>query len=266
MISEAGVEWLVPDWPAPPTVRAAVTLRAGGVSRPPYDGLNLATHVGDLPEAVAENRRRLALALPGSPCWLDQSHGGRVVEARPEPTPPHADGSFTQVPGRVCAVLTADCLPILLCRADGSAVAALHGGWRGLAGKVVRQGVAALAPRGEPLLAWIGPGIESHRYRVGKEVRVAFLCHGQALAAAFTPAPDMDPDTGARTKGAYHCDLVVAAQCLLAIAGVTAVYRAPGGTFEQPEAFYSHRRDGGHTGRFASLIWLAGEEGVSPLG
>jgi hypothetical protein len=239
------LEFIVPDWPAPAGVRAAVSLRTGGVSAPPFDSLNLGDHVGDEPDAVRDNRRRLAaaLGLPAAPSWLQQVHGRRVVdldEARV--VVPEADAAMTARPGRVCAVLTADCLPVLLCRADGSAVAAVHAGWRGLAAGVLESAVAALAAPGEGLMAWLGPAIGPASYEVDDAVRDAFP---GAPAEAFRPT----------RPGHYQADLYALARQRLQRLGVTAIHGGGFCTRADEARFFSYRRDG-RTGRFASLIWL----------
>jgi YfiH family protein len=240
-------EWIVPRWSAPARVRAVSTTRSGGVSRPPYDTLNLGDHVGDDPGAVAANRDMLArtLALPASPAWLQQVHGTRVVDAAGVTSPVAADAACARAPDAVCAVLTADCLPVLLCDRGGRAVGAAHAGWRGLAAGVIEQAVAALRIPGGELLAWLGPAISALAYVVGEEVRDTFLAHDPAAAAAFRPAAD----------GGWHADLYLLARQRLQSRGVTAVYGGECCTFREGERFYSYRRDG-VTGRMASLIWL----------
>jgi len=245
------VEWLTPDWPAPATVRALSTLRGGGVSIGRYASLNLGEHVRDSPEAVAENRHRLrvAAALPAEPSWLAQVHGVRIADLDVSPgnveaAAPTADGAVTRVPGRICAILTADCLPVLLAACDGSAVAVAHAGWRGLAAGVLEATAAALAGHG-PLQAWLGPAISSRHFEVGPEVREAFMAHESAAGAAFT----------ANSRGRWQCDLPALARARLTAAGVRSVYADPGCTYDEPQRFYSYRRDGS-TGRMAALIWL----------
>ena len=240
-----------PDWPAPSGVRAYATTRHGGISMPPWDSLNLGDHVGDDPLAVARNRLTLSrqLALPGSPQWLEQVHGARVNELSGGPVAEPADGSFSDKPGQVCEVLTADCLPILLCDRGGRAVAALHGGWRGLAAGVLEQGVACFVDAGiQPaeLMAWLGPAIGAAAYEVDEPVRQAFPDDGEA----FTENP----------RGRWQLDLAGLARRRLAKAGVTASYGGQLCTFSDGKRFYSHRRDG-NCGRQAALIWL---EPVAP--
>ncbi len=227
---------IIPDWPAPPSIRALTTTREGGVSQGPYASLNLAGHVGDDPRAVAENRARLerALRLPASPCWLRQIHSSRVVEAKEGV---EADGSFTYRPGIVCAVLTADCLPVLLCDPGGQ-VAAVHAGWRGLAAGVLEAALAAF-PSPHRVMAWLGPAIGPAAYEVGEEVKGAFPEDGEA----FHPQ-----------GGRWRADLPRIAQRRLKRAGVRAIYESRACTFES-RRFFSYRRDG-ITGRMATLIWI----------
>ncbi|WP_297528071.1 peptidoglycan editing factor PgeF [Thiohalobacter sp.] len=240
--------WIEPDWPAPPGVRALSTLRSGGVSRGPFAEFNLADHVDDDPAAVAANRAllRRAAGLPAEPCWLLQVHGRGVIPAGEGPAAGPADGSWTDRPGRVCVVLTADCLPVLLARRDGSAVAALHAGWRGLAAGVLEAGVAALGG-GAGLVAWLGPAIGPDHFEVGPEVRDAFLAADAGAAAAFRPAA---------RPGHLLADLYLLARQRLARAGVGSVHGGGECTFADAKRFYSYRRDG-VTGRMATLVWRA---------
>lgn len=240
---------ILPDWPAPANVRAVVTTRTGGVSRAPYDTFNLAAHVGDDLRAVANNRARLrnALQLPAEPLWLRQVHGVQVVDATQARDEPEADGSFATGPGSVCAVLTADCLPVLLCNRAGKKVAALHAGWRGLSKGIIESGVVALQTPGAELLAWLGPAIGPTSFEVGAEVQAAFTAHDPAAAAAFRPHRD----------GKYLADIHALARQRLASLGVTDVYGGELCSVTDRERFYSYRRDG-VTGRMATLVWLAG--------
>lgn len=243
-------DWIVPDWPAHPRVRAASTTRAGGVSGAPYASMNPAAHVGDSPAAVRENRARLAaqLRLPATPFWLQQVHGTRVVDAATTAALPEADGAWSTRANVVCAVLTADCLPLLLSDRDGRCVAAAHAGWRGLAAGVIEHAVAALPVKGDALLAWLGPAIGPEAYLVGDEVRAAFMARDAQAADAFAAHPG----------GGWHADLYRLARQRLAACGVNAVYGGDHCTFQENERFFSFRRDG-VTGRMATLIWLAGE-------
>ena len=243
-------DWLLPDWPAVPRVRAVCTTRHGGHSTGPYRSMNPADHVGDDPAAVQANRQMLqrALQLPASPCWLQQVHGTTVIDTAKVPEAgavPVADAACCSHPGVVCAVLTADCLPVLLCDRAGRRVAALHAGWRGLAAGVIERTIEALQLPGETLLAWLGPAIGPAAYQVGDEVRAAFLKHDNMAQAAFQPDP----------KGGWKADLYRLARQRLAERGVTAVYGGDACSYSDAGRFYSYRRDG-VTGRMATLIWL----------
>ncbi len=241
-MSTVALELITPDWPAPTGVWALTTTRLGGVSPAPYDSLNLGDHVGDAPQAVAENRRILREVLPSEPRWLSQVHGCSVADAG-ESGPCEADAAIALEPGRVCAVLTADCLPVLLCDKAGTRVAAVHAGWRGLADGVLEATVARMA--GDELMAWLGPAIGPDAFEVGDEVREAFLERDPGAEAAFQPSP----------QGRWLADLYTLARRRLAAAGVGAVYGGGLCTYTDSERFYSYRRDG-VTGRIASLIWL----------
>lgn len=250
------LQLIEPDWPAPANLVALSTLRAGGSSRTPYASLNLATHVGDDPLAVAANRARLAERLPPG-CqvqWLEQVHGSRVVAADPAANViPEADACWTRTPGLACAVLTADCLPVLFCDREGSVVAAAHAGWRGLLAGVLERTVEAMGERPERLLAWLGPAIGPAAFEVGPEVRERFLAAGAnadhgPISHCFAPA--------AGRPGHYLADLYALARVRLAALGI---HRVAGGgwcTHGDPAHFFSYRRDG-TTGRMATLIALA---------
>jgi YfiH family protein len=241
---------LVPEWPAPAAVRAAFTLRAGGVSTPPFDTLNLGAHVGDAATSVAENRQRVrtALTLPAEPAWLEQVHGTGVCDLdAPTASLPSAiaDAILTRRAGRVCVVQVADCLPVLLAAADGSAVAAAHAGWRGLAAGVLEATVARLAIEPPRLLAWLGPAIGAQHFEVGADVRAAFTATDCGADAAFV----------ANARGRWQCDLTALARRRLAALGVRAVFGGSWCTYADPVRFFSYRRDG-QCGRMAALIWL----------
>ena len=181
-------DWIIPDWPAPSWVKAVSTTRSGGVSAGVYASLNLAEHVADDPLAVIENRRHLReqLALPMEPVWLQQVHGCGIVDADAAAPRAEGDGAVSRTPGHVCAVMTADCLPVLLCDRAGTRVAAAHAGWRGLADGVIEAAVAALGVPGNSVLAWLGPAIGPQAFEVGADVRAAFVAHNPAAADAFT--------------------------------------------------------------------------------
>jgi hypothetical protein len=243
-------DWILPDWPAPLTVRAVTTTRHGGVSGGAWQSMNPADHVGDDPAAVAANRTRLAdmLDLPGPPVWLQQVHGTHIVDAATAATGTQADGSWTTHSNVVCVVLTADCLPVLLSDRHGRCVGAVHAGWRGLAAGVLEAAVEALRPFSTELLAWLGPAIGPQAFAVGEEVRAAFVAQDAQAAAAFETGPD----------GQLRADLYRLARQRLATVGVEDVYGGQACTYSDAARFFSYRRDG-VTGRMASLIWLAGE-------
>lgn len=243
-----GLEWLAPDWPAPPGVRAAFAYRGGGVSVAPWDSLNLGLHVGDDAAAVRENRRRLrvALSLPAEPLWLEQVHGIEVIDADDiaGPPTPRGDAVISHRAGQVACIQVADCLPVLFCSRDGQHIGAAHAGWRGLAGGVLEATVAALALPGPDLLAWIGPAIGPAAFEVGDEVRAAFIAQSDAAATAFV----------ANQRGRWQCDLFELARQRLRAIGIGHV--SGGGLCTHADAgrFFSHRR-GAPTGRHAALIW-----------
>jgi len=245
-----GPAWLIPEWPAHPAVRALSTLRTGGASEGAYASLNLGSHVGDAPAAVAENRRRLrgAAQLPSEPAWLNQVHGAGVVDldaANPSSEIPEADAAFTRRRGRVCAILTADCLPVLLAADSGEAVAAAHAGWRGLAGGVIESTVRALALDPGSLLAWLGPAIGPRHFEVGGEVRDALLREDPEALSCFAP----------NARGRFLADLPALARRRLTRLGVRRIHGGGECTFAHPDRYFSHRRDG-MTGRQATLLWL----------
>ena len=240
---------ILPDWPAPKTVHALITTRQGGVSLPPWDTLNLGTHVDDNPADVAENRRRLALATgldAGKISWLRQVHGTGVVTLPVTPDA-EADGSTATGAGLVCAILTADCLPVLFCDRAGRRVAAAHAGWRGLADGVLER-TAAVFDRPDEVMAFLGPAIGPAAFEVGAEVRDAFVAGDPAAEAAFRPS-QRKPET-------YMADIYTLARQRLVRAGVSAVYGGGLCTVSDPDRFFSYRRDG-LTGRMAALIWLS---------
>lgn len=240
-------QWLHPRWQPHPRVRTVVTTRLGRHSPAPWQGFNLGANCGDDATRVEQARRHVhkLLGTDHPPAWLRQVHGDRMVRAGGPDD--RADGVWTTETSWPCAVLSADCLPVLLARTDGRAVAAVHAGWRGLHGGIVARAVAALAPNGEALSAWLGPAISAHAYQVGEDVHRAFLDLGAEYAHAFTR--DSQP-------GHWRFSLTHAAMLALAAAGVKDINGGDLCTASDLDHFYSYRAEG-RTGRFASLIWLA---------
>lgn len=238
---------LRPRWPAPANVHALTTLRKGGNSSGAYSSFNLALHSGDDASAVNRNRALLRehFALPAEPVWLQQVHGKGVVDANTVEADSKADGSWSDTAGRVCAVMTADCLPVLICNREGSKVAAAHAGWRGLHAGVISSAVSRLNIAADQLLVWLGPAIGPQAFEVGAEVMHAFVEKDRRNAVAF------------RQTDAQHwlCDIYKLARNELDGLGIGAVYGGDECTYTDAARFYSYRRDG-DTGRMASLIWL----------
>lgn len=241
---------ITPDWPVPPNVRAAITTRRfPGQSCAPFEAFNLGAHVGDAPQAVAANRAQLqtALGLQQPIPWLNQVHGTAVHEYLSDEHPSiTADACISRTPSAACAVLTADCLPILLCTKDGDAVAAVHAGWRGLLAGVVEACVLQLAPSDE-VIAYIGPAIGAAAFEVGPELRDAFLAHDPSTSIAFKSG------LGDR----FFANLALLARMRLQNMGVSSISESGRCTYTEHDSFYSHRRAGPRTGRFASVVWLA---------
>ena len=269
-MSVDALQIIEPDWTAPPGVRAAFTLRTGGVSVAPYDSLNLGAGIGDSPEAVEENRRRVRerLQLPAEPVWLEQVHGIDVVQlgapanagrgaaqaprARPAPDAAlenrgrlTADASVAHSVGQVCAIRVADCMPVLFTALDGSAVGASHAGWRGLASGVLEATVVRLGAPASRLMAWMGPAIGPQHFEVGDDVRTAFVTTDAGAESAFLK--------NARSR--WQCDLYALARRRLSALGVAAIYGGGWCTFAEADRFFSYRRDG-QCGRMAALIWI----------
>lgn len=269
----------VPDWPAPVNVRAVQTTRQGGVSIAPYASLNLGDHVGDSSLAVARNRMLLNTVLPSEPVWLEQVHGIVVADAdraggscdtllakpadcgssRNAATQalnsfavpfgggcrPQADACIARHPGSVCVVLTADCLPVLLCDKQGSVVAAAHAGWKGLAAGVIEATVLAMEVASDNLMAWMGPAISQSAFEVGEEVRAVFVDADPQAASAFIPI----------ASGKYLADIYALARRRLKALGISQIYGGDRCTYSEPDQFFSYRRDG-VTGRQGTFIWL----------
>ena len=242
------------DWPAPSHVRTLLTTRSGGVSLPPFDSFNLADHVGDDSTAVARNRASLSRLLPAPPHWLRQVHGAAVTQADcgslGEAGAVQADACIAHMRTRVCAVLVADCLPVLLCDRDGSAVAAAHAGWRGLSAGVLEATVTAMKRSARNLLAYLGPAIGPQAFEVGEDVRRAFAADGAEALSCFTPSSSVRAELPK-----WHADLFALARLRLRRLGVERIYGGGQCTQGQPARFFSYRRDG-RTGRQAALIWI----------
>jgi YfiH family protein len=240
-------EFVFPEWAAPASVHAFFTTRIGGHSLPPYAGLNLGDHVGDDPDTVARNRASLAETLPGTPCWLKQVHGTRVVAAS-SPAGEEADASVSREAGEVCVVMVADCLPVLFCDRSGTVVAAAHAGWRGLAAGVLDRTLEAMACPPEDVLAWMGPAIGPEAFEVGPELREAFLDQSPLAEQAFRRGRD----------DRWLADIFALARLRLEGLGLAPGAITGGGisTVAEPSRFYSYRRER-VTGRMAALIWLA---------
>ncbi|MFT3733804.1 MAG: peptidoglycan editing factor PgeF [Rhodocyclaceae bacterium] len=236
---------ITPDWPAPARVRAISTTRLGGVSPAPWAALNLGGKVGDDPARVAENRRRVMATLPAEPVWLDQVHGTDVWREGSDSR--CADAAVTRRTGQVCAVMTADCLPVLFADRAGQVVAAAHAGWRGLCAGVLERTLQAMEVSPGEVLAWLGPAIGPEHFEVGPEVRAAFVEQDAQAALAFRPGQ------GDRLMA----DIFKLARQRLLAAGlpVSGIYGGGVCTVAAPERFFSYRRDG-VTGRMASLVWL----------
>lgn len=253
-------DWIVPDWPAPASVHAISTTRPGGFSSGPWSSLNLGLNCSDDPLAVGKNRAVLCQYLPAEPRWLSQAHGTDVFRYPDSATlqaaavtetvsfatleDPVADAQVAYQPGQVCAILTADCLPVLLCNRAGTKVGAAHAGWRGLAAGVLEQTVHALGDPPGQLMAWLGPAIGPSVYEVGNEVRTAFLRRDEQASVAFAQQGDR-----------WLFDLYTVARQRLQRAGISDISGGNFCTYSEPGRFFSYRRDA-VTGRMASLVWL----------
>jgi polyphenol oxidase len=236
--------FLRPDWPAPANIHAATTLRTGGFSNGSYDSLNLATHVGDELGRVQQNRALMKsiLQLPSEPIWLSQVHSNIVVEAKSDLQTPKADASFTDKPGIVCVVMTADCLPVLVCSRDGNRIAAIHAGWRGLLDGIITNTIMAMQTT--DVFVWLGPAIGPLQFEVGAEVRDAFINKSPVYGASFIQ----------KNSDKWFADIYQVARTELASLGINPVYGGGSCTVTDKERYYSYRRDN-PCGRMATLIW-----------
>jgi len=236
---------IFPDWPAPANVKSLQTTRQGGISLAPHHSLNLGGHVGDDPIKVAANRQLLNRYVPTEPLWLEQVHGLTVVNAATASCLPTADAAYANQKGTVCAVMTADCLPVLLCDVAGTEVAAIHAGWKGLLDGVIEASVNTMQSSHAQLLAWLGPAIGPSAFEVGDDVRDAYIQHDAKAAEAFVP----------HGEGKWLGDIYQLARQRLNKLGVTQIYGGGLCTYNDEARFFSFRRDGA-TGRMTTMIWL----------
>ena len=250
-VNQHKIGWLPATWHAPAHVHAGTTTRTGGISPAPYESFNLADHVGDNPAYVEHNRKLLChgLSLDGSPCWLQQMHGNRIINIAESCVEPlinqQGDGSYTCYKHRICAVLTADCLPLLMCNGRGTEISAIHIGWRGYSENIITSAVTRFTSPACDLMAWIGPCISAKYYEVGPEV------HTTCTRVTGDPAIGF---TAIRNKH-WLADLVALVKFQLQVCGVTNIHGGDHCTHAEADQFYSFRRDG-VTGRMASLIWM----------
>jgi polyphenol oxidase len=248
------LDFILPNWPAPPNVHAMQTTRLGGVSHAPYDSLNFGLHVNDNPIHVTKNRKLLSEYMPSEPVWLNQVHGIHVIDAANTTCLPDADASFSTQKNVVCVTMTADCLPVLLCDNAGTVVAAVHAGWRSLCDGVIETTLNQMPAKPQDIMAWLGPAIGPNAFEVGAEVRAQFIAKDAQAESAFRPNSDHE------SNQKYLVNLYQIANQRLNNLGVTRIYG--GGqdqrwcTYTDESQFFSFRRDGA-TGRMATLIWLA---------
>lgn len=245
-------DWIIPDWPAPGNVKALFTTRHGGVSNGRngnYASLNLGAHVNDDLADVKTNRAILRRHLPAEPKWLQQVHGiSSIWIEHTTAATPQGDAALSTRQGTVCAVMVADCLPVFLCDAAGTTVGIVHAGWRGLAGGIVEQSVAAMQVENSKLMAWLGPAIGPDHFEVGAEVYEAFVQHDEQAVQAFKQQDNVH-------EKKWLADIFVLARQRLTSVGISEIYGGGICTFSDPARFFSYRRDG-ETGRMAALIWL----------
>lgn len=238
--------WLWADWPAPKHIRAGTSIRTGGHSKRPFNDLNLAQHVGDDPVDVKKNRETLInhLQLQSDPIWLNQTHSSNIISIDTTPENRDADGSFTSKHNKICAILTADCVPVLFCNENGTQIAAIHAGWKGICGGIIENAIKTFS-KPETMLVWIGPCISSEHYEVGNDVYEGCLDHSILINSAFNQINDDH----------WHCDLTKIVRILLKNEGIGAIYECNLCTYKMDELFFSYRREG-NTGRTASMIWM----------
>jgi YfiH family protein len=241
-------EWIVPDWPAPDSVRAFVTTRAGGVSEGDYATMNVALRGGDDPTDVARNRAIVREILPANPIWLHQEHATTVsnLDRQTSGEAPRADAAVTHKAATVAVVVTADCIPLFLCDINGRGVAAVHAGWRGIAAGIIENAVRGLGVGGARTLAWMGPGISQRAFEVGDDVRDVFIARDPRAGSAFE----------AHVPGKYYADLYALARQRLEGAGVESIYGGNFCTYTDTKRFFSYRRQK-LSGRMGAFIWIA---------
>ena len=246
MKPEPSIKFIQAKWNAPPQVKALCTTRNGGFSQHPYDSLNLAAHVGDDDQSVSRNRQVVcdSLQLPAEPCWLEQTHGARVVNLESESNR-LADAAIARQPNTVAVVMTADCLPILLCNRSGTEVATIHAGWRGLVDGVIEATVNDMNSPPDQLLAWIGPGISQQCFEVGNQVRELFVARNTADESHFV----------ASRPEHWLCDLYGLATDTMSRLEVAEISRSEYCSFSDKSDYFSYRRNA-LTGRMASMIWI----------
>ena len=238
--------WITPDWPAPENIKAFTSTRKAGVSEGAFASFNLALHVEDNPQQVKQNRQLLfeALNLPSEPVWLEQVHGVQVINADHADNTPQADAAFSTEKNKVCVVMIADCLPVLICNRQGTKVAAAHAGWRGLQAGVIEASIESLQENRQDILVWLGPAIGPDTFEVGDDVRQKFITEIPETVSAFTVSK----------PGHWLANIYELAKIRLQNMGIDQIYGGDFCTYTDQQHFYSYRRDG-VTGRMASLIW-----------
>ena len=241
-------DWITPNWPAPLNVQALFTTRSGGISSGPYTNFNLGDHVGDKKHIVNQNRAKLLKALPNEPKWLNQVHGSTPIWVDNNTNLLRGDAALSRTKNIVCAILTADCLPVFLCDEAGTVVGIVHAGWRGLVAGVIEQAVAEMRKNCIHIMAYLGPAIGPDYFEIGEEVRHSFIKQDKISTAAFTQC------SGLNSKK-WRADIFLLARQRLAVAGITKIYSHEECTYSNSDKFFSYRRDG-DTGRMAGLIWL----------
>ncbi|WP_075186682.1 peptidoglycan editing factor PgeF [Teredinibacter haidensis] len=251
--------FFVPDWPTPNGVHSLITTRLGGFSSGAYSSNNFGDHVGDDANAVRSNREHLARMLPADPHWLKQVHSVEVVDIGSVQAVPNttisADGAYTRKPNRVCVVMTADCLPLLICSEDGAEVAAVHAGWRGLAGGIVASAIAKFTNAPAALRVFLGPAISAQYFEVGEDVLVAFERAAAARHFDFSAQAAFTRQPSHQGQAKYLANIYELARLELRALGVEQIFGGDRCTYSEEGQFYSYRREG-ETGRMASLIWL----------